>query len=86
MVTAIVLINALPDRVADLGREIADVKGVEVAYSVAGDEDLVAIVRAGEHEALAHIVTQQIARLEGITATRTLIAFREYSSEDLKNI
>ncbi|MGH9303923.1 MAG: Lrp/AsnC family transcriptional regulator [Acidimicrobiales bacterium] len=85
MVTAIVLINAVPERVAALGRAIADVEGVEVAYSVAGDEDLVAIVRAVENDALATLVTQQISTLEGVTATRTLIAFREYSSEDMRN-
>jgi len=86
MVTAIVLINAEPNRVAALGRELADVDGVDIAYSVAGDEDLVAIVRAVGHEELAGLVTEGIAALPGIIATRTLIAFRSYSSEDLNNI
>ena len=86
MVTAIVLINAEPSRVAALGRELADVEGVDVAYSVAGDEDLVAIVRTVGHAELADLVTERIAALPGILATRTLIAFRSYSSEDLRNI
>lgn len=86
MVTAIVLIDAEPDKVAALGRSIADVSGVDVAYSVAGDEDLVAIVRATDHERLAELVTTRIATLAGVTRTRTLIAFRAYSSEDLANI
>lgn len=86
MVTAIVLLNAEPDRVAPLGQALADVAGVDVAFSVAGDEDLVAIVRAGDHEQLAEIVTTKIAPLDGVIRTRTLIAFRAYSSEDLANI
>ncbi|HLI45053.1 MAG TPA: Lrp/AsnC ligand binding domain-containing protein [Acidimicrobiales bacterium] len=86
MVTAIVLIQADPERVAPLGRELADVAGVDVAYSVAGDEDLVALVRVGDHEKLAELVTERIAPLRGVTRTRTLIAFRSYSSEDLANI
>ena len=86
MVTAIVLLNAEPDRVAPLGRALADVDGIDVAYSVAGDEDLVAIVRAADHERLAELVTTKIATLAGVTRTRTLIAFRAYSSEDLANI
>lgn len=86
MVNAIVLIKADPDRVAPLGRALADVDGVDVAYSVAGDEDLVALVRASDHEKLAELVTEQIAPLPGVTRTRTLIAFRRYSSEDLANI
>lgn len=86
MVTAIVLLNAEPDRVATLGRQVADVPGVDVAYSVAGDEDLVAVVRAADHEQLADLVTKRIAPLEGVIRTRTLIAFRAYSSGDLANI
>jgi DNA-binding Lrp family transcriptional regulator len=86
MVNAIVLIKADPERVAPLGRAIADVEGVDVAYSVAGDEDLVAVVRTSDHERLAELVTERIAPLKGVTRTRTLIAFRAYSSEDLANI
>jgi DNA-binding Lrp family transcriptional regulator len=82
MVSALVLINAEPGRVAALGRELADTPGVQVAYSVAGDEDLVAVVRAAGHEELAELVTERVAALEGIQRTRTLIAFRVYSSED----
>ncbi|MGD0082199.1 MAG: Lrp/AsnC ligand binding domain-containing protein [Acidimicrobiales bacterium] len=86
MVTAIVLLTAEPNHVAALGQALADVPGVDVAYSVAGDEDLVAIVRAKSHEELAELVTERIAPLEGVIRTRTLIAFRAYSSEDLRNI
>ncbi len=86
MVTAIVLLTAEPNRVAPLGQVLADVPGVEVAYSVAGDEDLVAIVRAAGHDALAELVTGRIAPLPGVIRTRTLIAFRAYSSADLTNI
>jgi DNA-binding Lrp family transcriptional regulator len=86
MVTAIVLLTAEPNRVAPLGQALADVAGVEIAYSVAGDEDLVAIVRAADHEVLADLVTARIAPLDGVIRTRTLIAFRAYSSADLRNI
>jgi DNA-binding Lrp family transcriptional regulator len=82
MVSALVLINAEPGRVAALGRELADTPGVQAAYSVAGDEDLVAVVRAADHEELAELVTERVAALEGIERTRTLIAFRVYSRED----
>jgi len=86
MVTAIVLITAEAARVGELGQELADTEGVYAAYSVAGDEDLVALVRAVGHEELADIVTTRISKLPGILSTRTLIAFRAYSSEDLANI
>lgn len=84
MVHAFVLIDAVPARVADLAVELADVAGVAEVYSVAGEADLVAVVRVGGHESLADVVTRRIHRLEGITNTRTLIAFQAYSKHDLE--
>ena len=60
MLTAFVLIHAEPDRIADLGSEIADVDGVAEVYSVTGDLDLVAIVRVRQHDELADVVTRHI--------------------------
>ncbi|MFZ0173217.1 MAG: Lrp/AsnC ligand binding domain-containing protein [Acidimicrobiales bacterium] len=82
MVEAIVLVNAEPAHLASLGRQLADVAGVSAAFSVAGDEDFVAVVRVVNHEELAEVVTTRIAVLEGITRLRTLIAFRSYGTED----
>ena len=84
MVTAFVLINAEPARIAALAQQLSDLKGVGEVYSVAGDEDLVVIVRVEHHDELAEVVTQRIAALEGIMATRTLIAFQAYSKRDLE--
>ena len=83
MVNAFVLIQAETARIAGLAGELADVPGVAEVYSVAGDEDLVAVVRVRHHEELAEVVTQRIAALDGIESTRTLIAFRAYSKHDL---
>ncbi len=82
MVEAIVLVSAAPAHLARLGRALADVVGVVAAYSVAGDEDFVAVVRVASHEELAEVVTQRIALLEGIVGLRTLIAFRSFGTED----
>jgi DNA-binding Lrp family transcriptional regulator len=82
VVEAIVLVNAEPAHLASLGRQLADVAGVSAAFSVAGDEDFVAVVRVVNHEELAEVVTTRIAVLEGITRLRTLIAFRSYGTED----
>ena len=83
MLTAFVQIQAVPDRVADLATEIADVEGVSEVYSVTGDADLVVIVRVREHEHLADVVTGAIARLPGIVHTSTMIAFKAFSRHDL---
>jgi DNA-binding Lrp family transcriptional regulator len=84
MVHAFVLIDAVPARVADLAEELADVEGVAEVYSVAGEADLVAIIRVRHHEELADVVTRGISGLAGITNTRTLVAFRAFSRHDLE--
>jgi DNA-binding Lrp family transcriptional regulator len=53
---------------------------------VAGDEDIVVIIRVTDHEALADLVTGSIAAQPGVLRTRTLIAFRVYSRADLESI
>ena len=84
VVHAFVLIDAEPIRIAALAGELADVDGVAEVYSVAGEADLVAIVRVRHHDELADVVTGRISSLPGITNTRTLIAFRAYSRHDLE--
>ncbi len=84
MVHAFVLIDAEPGRVADLAVEVADVEGVAEVYSVAGEADLVAIIRVRRHEELADVVTRRISGLEGIIDTRTLVAFQAFSRHDLE--
>lgn len=86
MVNGFVLINAVPGRVADLAAELAEVDGVAEVYSVAGEADLVAVVRVARHDQLAEVVTRSIFSLPGITTTRTLIAFQAYSRHDLEAI
>ncbi len=78
-VKAIVLIKAQTDQVSRLARSIAEVAGVSEVYSVAGQYDLVALVHARDNEDLAGIVSDGIRRLEGISYSETLIAFRTLS-------
>lgn len=83
-ITAIVLINAEPEAISDLGGQLTEIDGVAEAHSVAGaDIDLVAIVKVKDHEGVAHVVTESIAKLHGIRQTNTLIAFRSYSSDSV---
>ena len=84
MLSAFVLIDAEPARIADLAEELTDVDGVAEVYSVAGDADLIAIVRVRHQEELAEVVTRRIAALPGIESTRTWVAFKAYSRHDLE--
>jgi len=83
-ITAIVLIQATPESIADLGPQLTEINGVAEAHSVAGgDTDLVAVVKVADHESVARVITEHIAKLAGITSTSTMIAFRSYSAESM---
>jgi DNA-binding Lrp family transcriptional regulator len=86
MITAIVLINVDRKHILDIGKKLADIEGVTEAYSVAGIYDFAAIIRVKEHEKLADIVAGKLAKLEGITKTLTLVAFRCFSRHDLERM
>ncbi|HYT26772.1 MAG TPA: Lrp/AsnC ligand binding domain-containing protein [Actinomycetota bacterium] len=86
MVTAIVLVTCEVDRTPETAQALADLDGVSEVYSVAGDWDLVAVVRVGSHDDLASVVTEHIRKVGGVTTTQTMIAFRTYSRHDLDEL
>ena len=55
-VHAVVLIQCDVDAIAGAAEAIADVDGVSEVYSVAGEFDLVAIVRVPAHDDLAKVI------------------------------
>jgi DNA-binding Lrp family transcriptional regulator len=83
MVAAVVLIRARRDAIQGAARQVADIDGVAEVYSVSGEWDLIAVVRVPEWEQIAEVVTEHIARVEGLERTETLVAFRVYSRTDL---
>ncbi len=83
MVHAFVLLKAEPARIASLATALTEIDGVAEVYSVAGDVDLVAIVRVRHHDDLAEVVTRHVSTLPGIVETRTMIAFKAFSQHDL---
>ena len=84
MISAIVLINAEVDRIPEVAQAIADLEGVSEVYSVAGDVDLVAMVRVRQHDELHEVIAGRLNKIEGVQATQTLIAFQAYSKHDLE--
>ncbi|MGI6294956.1 MAG: Lrp/AsnC family transcriptional regulator [Armatimonadota bacterium] len=86
MVTAIVLIQGQRDKLPETAEKLVAVPGVKEVYSVAGDYDLVAIIRVKQHDQLADVVTKNLLKMEGIERTNTLIAFKSYSRDDLERM
>ena len=84
MITAIVMIDAATDSIGEVAQAIADLEGVSEVYSVAGDADLVAVVRVREFEQIAEVIAGRINKVPGVLDTDTHIAFRAYSRHDLE--
>ena len=85
-VHAVVLIQCEIDEISEAAQAIADIDGVSEVYSVAGEFDLVAIVRVAAHDQLASVIPGGIAKVEGVARTETLIAFQVHSKHDLERL
>jgi DNA-binding Lrp family transcriptional regulator len=84
MTHAVVLIKADRGALGTLGERLAEVEGVAEAYSVTGEWDFVAMLRVGERDELADVVTTRLADLDGIADTYTMVAFQVFSRHDLE--
>jgi DNA-binding Lrp family transcriptional regulator len=84
MITAIVMVSVESDRIPEVAEEIAGVDGVSEVYSVAGDVDLIAIVRVRQFDQIAEVIAGRLSKVDGVVHTDTHIAFRAYSRHDLE--
>lgn len=85
MITAIVMIAVEVDKIPEAAEAIADINGVSEVYSVAGDVDLIAVVRVREFELIADVIAGRISKIDSVVHTDTHIAFRAYSRHDLES-
>ena len=83
MVNAIVLLKVQSDRINQVAEDLAALDGISEVYSVAGQYDLVAVIRARDDEQIASLVTDRLLKAEGLQSSETLIAFRTFSKHDL---
>jgi len=86
MITAIVLVSVDVHAIPETAQAIADIEHVSEVYSVAGEWDLIAMVRVRDQEQIAGVVTNEIAKIAGVTKTETLIAFQAFSRHDLERL
>jgi DNA-binding Lrp family transcriptional regulator len=86
MVSTIVLMNVQRGQASNVGERLAAMQGVTEVYSVAGAYDLVALIRTESNEQLADLVATEIGKIDEITATQTMIAFKAFSKFDLDSM
>lgn len=85
MITTIVMVKVAANRIPEVAQAIADLEGVSEVYSVAGDVDLIAVVRVREFDQIADVIAGRLSRIEGVLSTDTHVAFRAYSRHDLES-
>lgn len=86
MVSAVVLLKCERNKINPVAEALAGVDGISEVFSVAGQYDLVAILRVRNNDALADLVTSEMLQVDGIVDSETLIAFRVFSRHDLESM
>ena len=84
MVNAIVLLKVQRERINAVAEDLIAIEGISEVYTVAGQYDLVAVLRASDDERFAEIVTEGMLKVQGIKSSETLIAFKVFSHHDLE--
>jgi len=84
MVTAFLMIVCEPQRIHELGQDLAEVEGVDEVYTTTGSTDFIAVVRVPDLDALATLVTQEVATRPGIVRTDTHLAMRSYGRNQIQ--
>jgi len=83
--TAIVHIDCATDSIPEVAEALAALDGVSEVYSVAGNVDLIAIVRVSRFDDIAEVIAGKISKTPGVVNTESHIAFRAYSKHDLED-
>ena len=86
MTTAIILINVKRSKLKHVVDSMKDVKGVTEVYTVAGEYDLVAMLRVKNVNAFQKILAEKMTNIEGVTRTKTLIALDVIADIDIEKV
>ena len=82
MVTAFVLISVEDRKVHETVKALIQCKGVTEIHVVAGDYDMVAVIRVADNMELGN----KIVNAPGVERTKTLFALESHSTFDLQSM
>jgi len=86
MVTAFVLINVQDKNVKRIAEQLLTMQGITEIHVVAGEYDMVAVVRVTNNQLLSELITERIMHAPGILRTKTLFSLQCFSNVDLKKV
>jgi DNA-binding Lrp family transcriptional regulator len=70
-ISAYIFIESTPGKSSQVAQSVARLPGVQMAHSVTGSYDIIALVQAEDVTALGQFITGQIHRLPGVVKTTT---------------
>ncbi len=83
IVSAFVLIKVEEKDLSSIMDKLLTYKGVKEVHVVAGEYDIVAVVRVPDNVSLSALLTQQVIHTPGILSTKTLISLQCQTTFDL---
>ncbi len=86
MVTAFVLINVEDKKLRQIADCLLALEGVTEVHVVAGEYDMVAVLRVADNQTLSHLITEKLLHIPGIYRTKTLFAMQTFSPFKLESI
>lgn len=86
MINAIILINAERTKINSVAEQLVSLPGITEVYSVSGRFDLVAVIRLPHADDLAELITGEVTKVEGITKTESMVAFKTFSKSDMASM
>jgi len=86
MVNAIILINTEREKINAVAEQLVSLPGITDVYSVSGRFDLVAVIRLPHADDLAELITEKVTKVNGITKTESMVAFKTLSKSDMANM
>ena len=76
MVTAFVLIKIEDKNLPKISEKLLAYDGVKEVHVVAGEYDMIAVIRVEDNAALSALLTDHVIHTEGILSTKTLISLQ----------
>ncbi len=86
LVSAFVLIKVEEKDLSSITEKLLSYEGVTEVHVVAGEYDIVAVVRVADNAKLSSLLTEQVVHTPGILSTKTLISLQCESEYNLDSL
>ncbi len=86
LVSAFVLIKVEEKDLTKITARLLACEGVKEVHVVAGEYDMVAVIRVSSNAKLSALLTEQVIHTPGILSTKTLISLQSKANYDIDSV